>query len=144
GVDPASLPRESSELIRPELGFTEQIASLPDGSLQFGCAYEIGSDMDQATVAGQAMACSIHSRNFPAVAALPVTRQWAGIVAQTPDGLPVIDLDCGIDGLVINSGHFFGNLAGMYSGRIVADCVTGATPPFDPAPFSRRRLVETD
>ncbi|MBL8581436.1 MAG: FAD-binding oxidoreductase, partial [Rhizobiaceae bacterium] len=89
GVDPASLPREPSELIRPELGFTEQIASLQDGSLQFGCAYEIGSDLDQATVAGQAMACSIHSLNFPAVAALPVTRQWAGIVAQTPDGLPV-------------------------------------------------------
>ena len=34
GVDPKSLPRESSELIRPELGFTEQIASLPDGTLQ--------------------------------------------------------------------------------------------------------------
>ena len=101
---------------------------------------EIGSDLDQATVAGQAMACSIHSRNFPGIAALPVTRQWAGVVAQTPDGLPVIDASCGIEGLVINSGHFFGNLAGVFSGKIVADCVAGATPPYDPAPFSRARF----
>lgn len=144
GIVPESLPREPSELIRPELGFTEQIASLPDGSLQFGCAYEIGSDLDQATVAGQAMACSIHSRNFPGMRALPVVRQWAGVVAQTPDALPVIDPECGIEGLVINSGHFFGNLAGMYSGRIVADYVTGAKPPFDPKPFARSRFCDAD
>jgi glycine/D-amino acid oxidase-like deaminating enzyme len=140
GVAAESLPREPSERILPGLGFTEQIASHPDGSLQFGCAYEVGSDLDQATVAGQAMACSIHSRNFPVIAGLAITRQWAGVVAQTPDGLPVIDAATGVDGLVINSGHFFGNLAGVYSGRIVADCVNGATPPFDPAPFSRERF----
>jgi len=119
GFAAEALPREATELIRPELGFTEQIASYPDGSLQFGCAYQVGSDLDRATVAGQAMACSISSRNVPAIAGLPITRQWAGTVAQTSDGLPVIDHAAGPDGLVINAGHFFGNLAGAFSGRLV-------------------------
>lgn len=140
GVDASTLPREPSEKIRPELGFTEQIASYPDGSLQFGCAYEVGSDLDQATVAGQAVACSIISRNFPAVAGLPVLRQWAGVVAQTPDGLPVIDASSGPDGLVINTGHFFGNLAGAFSGRIVADMAAGRMPVYPATGFSRSRF----
>jgi glycine/D-amino acid oxidase-like deaminating enzyme len=141
GVDRETLPREASELIRPELGFTEQIASYPDGSLQFGCAYEIGSDFDRATVAGQAVACSIVSRNFPAVAGLPIVRQWAGVVAQTPDGLPVIDASTGPDGLVINTGHFFGNLAGAFSGYIVAELVSGRSPSYPVDGFSGSRFT---
>lgn len=141
GFDAAELPREPSELIRPELGFTEQIASHPDGSLQFGCAYEIGSDLDQATVAGQAMACSITSRNFPGIAGLPVLRQWAGVVAQTPDGLPVIDADCGPQGLIVNAGHFFGNLAGAFSGRIVAELATGREPSYPMDGFALGRFA---
>jgi sarcosine oxidase, subunit beta len=141
GMDRETLPREPSELIRPELGFTEQIASYADGTLQFGCAYEVGSELDSATVAGQAMACSIVSRNFPAVAGLPIVRQWAGVVAQTPDGLPVIDAAAGADGLVINAGHFFGNLAGAFSGRIVAELVSGRKPSYPVDGFSRRRFA---
>ncbi len=113
----------------------------PDGSIQFGCAYEAGSMLDQATVAGQAMACSIQCRNFPALAALPVVRQWAGVVVQTPDALPVIDADTGLDGLVINSGHFFGNLAGAFSGSLVAQIVEGRTPSYPVDGFSRRRFA---
>ncbi|WP_442577516.1 NAD(P)/FAD-dependent oxidoreductase [Mesorhizobium sp. ASY16-5R] len=140
GVDVSMLPREPSERIRPELGFTEQIASYPDGSLQFGCAYEIGSDLDRATVAGQAMACSITSRNFPGIAGLPIVRQWAGVVAQTPDGLPVIDSSAGLAGLIVNTGHFFGNLAGAFSGRIVADMAAGRVPAYPVEGFSRNRF----
>lgn len=141
GMSADSFPLEPSQAIRPELGFTEQIASLADGSIQFGCAYEAGSMLDQATVAGQAMACSIQCRNFPALAALPVVRQWAGVVVQTPDALPVIDADTGLDGLVINSGHFFGNLAGAFSGSLVAQIVEGRTPSYPVDGFSRRRFA---
>jgi glycine/D-amino acid oxidase-like deaminating enzyme len=141
GINAASLPRHPTELLRPELGFTGQIASFPDGSLQFGCAYEIGSDDDRATVAGQAMACSILSLAFPAMASLPVVRQWAGIVAQTPDGLPVIDAASGPDGLILNTGHFFGNLAGAFSGRMVAQLTSGQEPAYPLEGFSRRRFT---
>lgn len=142
-INPDALPRDPSESIRPDLGFTEQIASFPDGSLQFGCAYEIGSDLDQATVAGQAIACSIMSRNFPAMAGLPIVRQWAGIVAQTPDGLPVIDASCGIDGLIVNTGHFFGNLAGAFSGKLVANLAMALAPDYSVQALGRSRLVQT-
>lgn len=141
GTDPASLPRDPTERLRPELGFTEQIASLPDGTIQFGCAYEVGSDLDQATVAGQAVACAITSRNFPDLASLPITGQWAGIVAQTPDGLPVIDAASGPEGLVVNTGHFFGNLAGAFSGRIVADLVLGRDPAYPVDGFGLLRFA---
>jgi glycine/D-amino acid oxidase-like deaminating enzyme len=141
GTDPASLPRDPTEMIRPELGFTEQIASYPDGSLQFGCAYEIGTTHDRPTVAGQAMACAITSRNFPSIATLPVVRQWAGIVAQTPDGLPVIDATSGPEGLILNTGHFFGNLAGAFSGRIVSELATGKPPAYPVDGFSQRRFA---
>ncbi|WP_181180467.1 FAD-dependent oxidoreductase [Mesorhizobium sp. B2-4-6] len=144
GIDATSLPREPVELLRPELGFTGQIASFPDGSLQFGCAYEIGSDDDRATVAGQAMACSIMSRNFQAMASLPILRQWAGIVAQTPDGLPFIDAASGPEGLILNTGHFFGNLAGAFSGRIVAQLASGQELVYPVEGFSRRRFTGGD
>jgi glycine/D-amino acid oxidase-like deaminating enzyme len=140
-IDRDALPREPSERIRPELGFTEQIASFADGTLQFGCAYEVGSDLDSATVAGQAMACSIVSRNFPAMAKLAIVRQWAGVVAQTPDGLPVIDASTGPDGLIINAGHFFGNLAGAFSGTIVAELATRRKPSYPVDGLSRRRFA---
>lgn len=144
GIDPASLPREPTEMLCADLGFTEQIASLPDGSLQFGCAYAVGSDSDAPTVAGQAMACAIHSRNFPAVARLPVTRSWAGVVAQPPDGLPVIDAGAGPEGLVVNAGHFFGNLAGAFSGLLVAQTLTGRTPSYAIDAFQAGRFGVAD
>lgn len=141
GMDAAKLPRDATENILPELGFTEQIASYPDGSLQFGCAYEVGSAHDRATVAGQAMACAIACLNFPGIAPLPIVRQWAGIVAQTPDGLPVIDASTGIDGLFINSGHFFGNMAGAFSGRITSELALGMAPSYPVEGFSLSRFT---
>lgn len=136
GADPAALPRQPAENLNPALGFTEQIVSRHDGALMFGCAYEAGSSDDRPTVAGQAMALSILARDIPAMARLPLARTWAGIVAATPDGLPIIDAAPGIPGLALNTGHFFGNLAGTFSARLLADALTGATPAFPLDPFA--------
>lgn len=100
GVDAEAMPRQPAEWLCPDFGFTGQIASFPDGTLQFGCAYEVGSYDDRPTVAGQAMACSIMGGNFPSMSRLPIVRQWAGVVAQTSDGLPVVDCGSGPDGLI--------------------------------------------
>jgi glycine/D-amino acid oxidase-like deaminating enzyme len=140
GKDLAGLPRDPTEALSPGLGFTEQIASQPDGTLQFGCAYEAGSGSDAPTVAGQAMACAILGRNFPAIARLPLVRQWAGVVAQVPDGLPVIDGSAGPDGLVLNTGHFFGNLAGAFSGQLIAQMLTGQAPSYSLDAFAAGRF----
>ena len=125
----------------PGMSFTHQIAQYPDGRVQFGCACESGQAVAEATPAGQAPALAVLPRDLPGTAALPVERQWAGVVAQAPDYLPILDLAPGPAGLVLNVGHAFGNLIGAMSGQIVAAKLTGGTPAFDPAPFHLARFA---
>ena len=123
-------------------GFTEQIAQSSDGRLRFGCAYATGAVEDHATVRGQALAMSILPETIPALASLALTRSWAGIVAAPADGLPIIDPRPGIDGLSLNIGHFFGNVAGAYSGELLAGALTGRAPAFDLASLGISRVLE--
>lgn len=141
GTDPAMIPADPSQAAWPDLGFTEQVASMPDGSLQYGCAYQLGDPEDHATVAGQAIAGATLARNLPAMARLPVVRCWAGSVAMTADALPVLDADTGLPGLCLNLGHWFGNLAGAWSGRMVADAMLGRVVAPHMAALSRHRLL---
>jgi glycine/D-amino acid oxidase-like deaminating enzyme len=141
GKDPATLPSHPGETIRKDLNFTEQIAQYPDGSLQFGCAFETGSTDDRPTTAGQGMAAAVMADNIVGFAELPLLRSWAGIVGQTADGLPVIDTQPGPEGLAINAGHFFGNLVGAMSGRMIADAVTSHTPVFPIDSFRLARFA---
>ncbi len=142
GRSRAEIPSHAAETIRPGLGFTEQIAQYPDGRLQFGCAYEAGSFDDRPTVAGQAMANAVMSDNIMGFADLPLERAWAGIVGQTPDGLPVIDARPGLDGLAVNAGHFFGNLVGALSGEMIGETCLGREPPFATGPFGYDRFAK--
>ncbi len=91
---------------------------------------------------GQALAMSILPETIPALANLALTRSWAGIVAAPADGLPIIDPRPGIDGLSLNIGHFFGNLAGAYSGKLLADALTGRTPAFELTRLGVARALE--
>ena len=136
-----ALPADPTSAIAPHLGFTEQVASLPDGRLLYGCAFAVDDPGDHASVAGQAISAIACTRNLPALAALPVERVWAGSVAMTADSLPVIDATGGPEGLILNLGHWFGNLAGAWSGRQVADLVRGNPPSSHIAALSRARLT---
>ena len=86
------------------------------------------------------MAAAVMADNIDGFAELPLLRSWAGIVGQTRDGLPVIDLQPGMEGLAINAGHFFGNLVGALSGKILADSLAGCKPPFPIDPFRLARF----
>ena len=141
GVDPATIPADATGRLWPDLGFTEQMASLPDGSILLGCAYEVGNTGDHATVAGQAIALATLCRNVPALARLALQRVWAGSVALTADSLPVVDFDCGLDGLALNLGHWFGNLAGALSGRMLTEAIMGRRGDPHLAGLSRQRLL---
>ena len=125
GTDSAAIPADPTAALAPDLGFTEQVASLPDGRLLYGCAFALDDPGDHPSVAGQAIAAATLSRNLPGLGRLPLERVWAGSVAMTADSLPVIDAGAGPEGLVLNLGHWFGNLAGAWSGRQVAALVTG-------------------
>jgi glycine/D-amino acid oxidase-like deaminating enzyme len=66
---------------------------------------------------------------LPGLETIPVQAQWASYIDSTPDGVPVIDADCGLPGLVLAaglSGHGFGIGPGV--GHLVADMVLGRQP----------------
>jgi len=121
-------------------GFTEQLAQAADGRLRGGCAFVEGTRDARPSLAGLGLAGSILPRNLPAAAALAVERIWAAIVAAPADGLPVIDAAAGPEGLILNCGHFFGNLAGVPSGEAVAALALGRPPPFDTTSLAASRL----
>ena len=141
GTDPAAIPADPAAALAPHLGFTEQVASMPDGRLLYGCAFALDDPGDHASVAGQAISAVTLSRTLPGLAALPLERVWAGSVAMTADSLPVIDASAGPEGLILNLGHWFGNLAGGWSGRQVADLVMRKPVSPHVAALSRARLT---
>ncbi len=63
---------------------------------------------------------------LPALREVPVQAEWAGFIDSTPDGVPVIDGDIGVRGLLLAagfSGHGFGIGPGV--GHLVADMLMG-------------------
>ncbi len=139
GYDPAFFA-DPAVVLPPGMSYTHQIAQYEDGRLQFGCAAESGPVEAVATLAGQAPALAALARDLPASASLPLERSWAGVVAQAPDYLPVVDPRPGPEGLALNLGHAFGNLIGALSGRLLADSLLHPAPDPQLAPFALARF----
>ena len=74
-------------------------------------------------------------------AAPRVVEVWRGLRPCTPDGLPIIAKAPGLENLVLATGH---QMCGLHTapgtGRLAADLLTGATPPFEPTPFRADRF----
>jgi glycine/D-amino acid oxidase-like deaminating enzyme len=111
--------------------FLELAVQREDGRLLLGCPMDFPGLDDRPTVSGLALTMAVLSEAMPAIKSLAVERVWAGLLPQTPDALPIIGPVSGIDGLLLNAGHVFGNLAGPLSGRILAQSMTGERPDFD-------------
>ena len=78
---------------------------------------------------------------LPALRNVQVDAAWAGYIDSTPDGVPVIDGDMGIPGLVLAaglSGHGFGIGPGV--GHLVADIALGRPPMTEVAQYSLSRF----
>lgn len=78
---------------------------------------------------------------LPALAQVRVQAEWAGYIDSTPDGVPVIDGDIGVPGLLLAagfSGHGFG--IGPGAGHLVADILLGRTPITDVAQYRLARF----
>ena len=82
------------------------------------------------------------ARNLlPELRKLPVQATWGGYIDSTPDGVPVIDADIGIPGLVLAaglSGHGFGIGPGV--GHLVADLLLGRPPLTETAQYRLARF----
>jgi glycine/D-amino acid oxidase-like deaminating enzyme len=77
--------------------------------------------------------------NFPVLQTAEIDRAWGRVVPFTSDSLPVIDFVPEFDGLLINSGHTFGNATGPISGILTAEMIAGEKTSIDISPFSLKR-----
>jgi glycine/D-amino acid oxidase-like deaminating enzyme len=111
--------------------FLELAVQREDGRLLLGCPMDFPGLDDRPTVSGLALTLAVLSEAMPAIKSLAVERIWAGLLPQTPDALPIIGPVPAVDGLMMNAGHVFGNLAGPLSGKILAQSLTGEKPDFE-------------
>ncbi|MGH3661740.1 MAG: NAD(P)/FAD-dependent oxidoreductase [Micromonosporaceae bacterium] len=122
------------------LGYAEMVSATAEGSVQFGHVLDDPDALNPHTtiLAAKTMLDTLLSRR-PDYAGLGVTGLWSGLVAGTPDGLPVIDRVDDLDGLHLATGHSFGNAAGPISGELVAQSLAGEEPSMSLAPFALSR-----
>ena len=74
---------------------------------------------------------------IPALADMPIERQWAGLRPGTAQGIPYICAHPDIEGLYIHAGHYRnGVVLGAASARLMAEIVLGQPPSTDPAPYT--------
>ena len=81
---------------------------------------------------------------LPALKDVPMQQSWAGYIDSTPDGVPVIDSDIGIPGLILAaglSGHGFGIGPGV--GHLVADLVLARQPITETAQYKLSRFDQS-
>jgi len=111
--------------------FLELAVQREDGRILLGCPMDFPGLDDRPTVAGLALTLAVLSDAMPPIKSLAVERIWAGLLPQTPDALPIIGPVPGIEGLALNAGHVFGNLAGPLSGKLLAQAMSGEAADFD-------------
>jgi len=82
-----------------------------------------------------------YTRLFPALAGVRLMRQWAGIVAKTPDGAPLLGPLPHTKGFVLDTGWGgYGFMAAPAGGRFMADYILTGTPPAEIRPFAPDRF----
>lgn len=79
----------------------------------------------------------------PALAEVPVVKQWAGLRPGAPGGIPFIGAVPGVDNLFVNAGHYRNGLVlAPASAQLMADLVSGKKPVLNPAPYDPARTSE--
>jgi len=127
---------------RYETLFLQCANQLNSGHVLFGIPMDYPSSFEAsntADVRGVGLMSEALSFSFPALRTAAFERAWGRVVSFTSDSLPVIDFVPEVEGLLINSGHTFGNATGPISGILTAELVSGERPAIDPAPFSLNR-----
>jgi glycine/D-amino acid oxidase-like deaminating enzyme len=93
----------------------------------------VDGDLSQAMLARAA-------RFVPALAGLPVRREWCGFRPWLPDGLPAVGITA--DGVWTTCGHEGSGVAlGPISGLLLAQLITGEPPVCDPVAVDPRRFA---
>jgi D-hydroxyproline dehydrogenase subunit beta len=73
---------------------------------------------------------------MPGIGQLSAIRTWTGFRAATPDKLPLIGPSPADPRMYLATGHEgLGITTSLATGRLVADLITGRTPPIPPGPY---------
>ena len=117
------------------------IETATDGGVLVGSSRELrGFDTDpDARVTAAILQRAV--RFVPALAALGVEREWAGLRPYLPDHLPAIGASSGVPGLWIATGHEGAGVGlGPATGRVLAQALCGETTAVDLAAFAPDRF----
>jgi gamma-glutamylputrescine oxidase len=113
-----------------------------DGSIVLGGCHavapngEVGLRESATTSAVQAALEGVFPRLFPNLTGLHVARRWAGLMAFTPDYLPVADRAPGLPGVWVAGGFCgHGMPFGIALGKRLAEAATSDTSPRAIAPL---------
>ena len=127
---------------RYETLFLQCANQMKSGHMLFGIPMDYPAAIETANTAdtrGVGLMAEAMYANFPALRTAEIERAWGRVVPFTSDSLPVIDFVSEYDGLLINSGHTFGNATGPISGILTAEMVAGEKTSIDISPFSLKR-----
>ncbi len=120
---------------RYDMLLLEGFAQKADGSYLLGCAMDYPGFVWDADLRGVSLINELMMEHVPRLKEAGFGQAWGGVLPFTVDNLPIIDRAPDVDGLVIASGHVFGNGAGPTTGRLVASILTGEEPVISLEPF---------
>ncbi len=100
-----------------------------------------GESADPRLTSGEVVALLSHAAGIiPSISAYPVLSAWTFPVAISPDGLPVLG-ETAVPGLLAAAGEGGdGLLLAPAAALLVADLLTGRTPPLSCTPYSPARF----
>jgi glycine/D-amino acid oxidase-like deaminating enzyme len=117
------------------------VCQRPNGELVFGCPMDYPESVDLwPTVRGLSTTLRYIEEDFPSLAGVGVERVWAGVLPYTSDQLPIVDEV--LPGLIVASGHVFGNSAGPMTGKLVSQLLVGREPEMDLSPLRYDRELD--
>ncbi|MDB5896281.1 MAG: D-amino-acid oxidase [Rhodoferax sp.] len=80
---------------------------------------------------------------IPSLGDLNAVRTWTGLRAATPDSLPLVGPHPWREGLWLAVGHEgLGVTTATGTAQLLAACMTGTAPPFDPTPYEASRFPQ--
>lgn len=129
--------------IARKLGIGLSLGQTKNGNLLIGGSREFAG-YDRGTTAEAVRAIAENAvRLFPALKNVRIIRTYAGLRPYTPDGLPILGPAPGRPGLFIAAGHEGDGIAlGPFTGKLMADVISGADHGWDMKPFRPERFLK--
>lgn len=126
-----------------KLGIGLSLTQTKNGNLLIGGSREFAGYDRSTTVEAVRAIAENAARLFPVLKNLRIIRTFAGLRPYTPDGLPILGPVQDRPGLFISAGHEGDGIAlGPFTGRIMADVITGGDHGWDMTPFRPERFYK--